>query len=56
MNVHYKELTLSEIEKLISDTNSSIICGNGFSINFDNRLSMNNLGKSLYRAHCTWTF
>lgn len=54
MNVHYKELTLSEIEKLISDTNSSIICGNGFSINFDNRLSMNNLGKSLYRAHCTW--
>lgn len=54
MNIPYKELTLSEFEKLTSDTNSSIICGNGFSINFDNRLSMNNLGKSLYRAHCTW--
>ncbi|WP_366924644.1 hypothetical protein MFMK1_001636 [Metallumcola ferriviriculae] len=54
MNGPYKELTLSVFEKLISDTDSSILCGNGFSINFDNRLSMNNLGKSLYRAHCTW--
>lgn len=54
MGIPYKELTLSEFEKLISDTNSSILCGNGLSINFDNRLSMNNLGKSLYNAHCTW--
>jgi len=54
MGIPYKELTLSEFEKLVSDTNSSIICGNGLSINFDNRLLMNNLGKSLYRAHCTW--
>ncbi len=54
MSISYKELALSEFERLISDTNSSIMCGNGFSINFDNRLSMNNLGKSLYRAHCTW--
>lgn len=54
MDISYKELTLSEFEKLISNTNSSILCGNGLSINFDNRLSMNNLGKSLYNAHCTW--
>jgi hypothetical protein len=54
MDIPYKELTLSEFEKLISDTKSSILCGNGLSINFDNRLSMNNLGKSLYNAHCTW--
>lgn len=47
-------MDLEEFEKLISETNSSILCGNGFSINFDDRLSMNNLGKSLYRAHCTW--
>lgn len=54
MSIKYSELDLDEFEKLISDTNSSILCGNGFSINFDDRLSMNNLGKSLYRAHCTW--
>lgn len=54
MSIQYSELNLDEFEKLISDTNSSILCGNGFSINFDDRLSMNNLGKSLYRAHCTW--
>lgn len=54
MSIPYKELVLSDFEKLISDTNSSILCGNGLSINFDNRLSMNNLGKSLYNAHCTW--
>lgn len=54
MDISYKELNLPEFEELISDTNSSILCGNGLSINFDNRLSMNNLGKSLYNAHCTW--
>jgi len=54
MDIPYEELTLSEFEKLISDTNSSVLCGNGLSINFDNRFLMNNLGKSLYNAHCTW--
>jgi hypothetical protein len=54
MSIPYEELTLSDFEKLVSSTNSTILCGNGLSINFDNRLSMDNLGKSLYRAHCTW--
>lgn len=54
MSVDYKELALLDFEKLISDTNSSLLCGNGLSINFDNRLSMSSLGKSLYNAHCTW--
>ena len=54
MGIAFKELNLIDFEKLISETNSSILCGNGLSINFDSRLSMNNLGKSLYDAHCTW--
>lgn len=54
MGINFNEIDLSEFEHLISKSNSAIICGNGLSINFDDRLSIQNLGKTLYHAHCTW--
>ncbi len=45
------KLSYDELIKLISDNKSALICGNGFSINFDDRYTCRNLMKSLYTAH-----
>lgn len=45
------EIEYEDFMQLIHDSKSAIICGNGFSINFDNGYCMSNLGKTLFSAH-----
>lgn len=54
MGITYNTLGLRDFEGLAKNSNSTFLCGNGLSINFDDRLQMRNLGKSLYHAHCEW--
>lgn len=44
-------ITYDEFNKIISNNKSSLLCGNGFSINFDERYKWGNLVNSLYSTH-----
>lgn len=45
------KLSYHKLIKMISENKSALICGNGFSINFDDRYKCWNLMNSLYTAH-----
>lgn len=46
------EISFTELMALVSNNKSALICGNGFSINFDSRYMCGNLMDSLYNTHC----
>lgn len=45
------EISFTELVDLVSNNKSALICGNGFSINFDSRYMCRNLMDSLYDTH-----
>ncbi len=44
-------ITYDEFNEIISNNRASLLCGNGFSINFDERYKWGNLVNSLYSTH-----
>lgn len=50
--MEYQEIDYNSFLEYIKEKNSSFLCGNGFSINFDSRYSLNALTKRLWNTHC----
>lgn len=48
----YDEINYDELIKEASMKTSAFLCGNGFSINFDNDYKLSNLVERLYKTHC----
>jgi hypothetical protein len=48
----YEYISYNEFLKYVSNTKSAFLCGNGFSINFDERYRLSNLVDRLYEVHC----
>lgn len=48
----YEYIDYNQLLKYISNTKSAFLCGNGFSINFDERYKISNLVDRLYQVHC----
>jgi len=46
-----KEISTSDLSTVISSSNSTLLCGNGLSINFDSGYSVTNLGSRLFTTH-----
>lgn len=46
------DISYDEMIKIITENKSIFLCGNGFSINFDDRYKCQNLMDSLYSTHC----
>jgi len=53
--MNYKEIYYDELIKETSEKRSTFLCGNGFSINFDDEYKLNNLVKRLFSTHCHLT-
>lgn len=52
MENNFQDISIEMFQNLItSSTNSSLLCGNGLSINFEPQLTLNSLGENLYRTH-----
>lgn len=50
--MEYQEIDYNSFLEHIKEENSSFLCGNGFSINFDSYYSLNALTKRLWNTHC----
>jgi len=50
--LNYDEINYNELIKIASMKTSAFLCGNGFSINFDNDYKLSNLVERLYKTHC----
>ena len=48
----YNEINYDELIKEASENASAFLCGNGFSINFDNDYKLSKLVERLYKTHC----
>lgn len=50
--MEYKEIEYDSFLQFIKEKNSSFLCGNGFSINFDSNYTLFALTKRLWTTHC----
>ena len=48
----FDSISYNDFARKIASNRSAFICGNGFSINFDNKFSASSLSSSLYSTHC----
>lgn len=45
------DISYDDMMKIVTENKSVFLCGNGFSINFDERYKCQNLMNALYSAH-----
>lgn len=48
----FKEISINQLMDEIITNKSVFLCGNGFSVNFDESYKLDNLAKTLYQTHC----
>ncbi len=50
--MNYANISIEMFQNLVSKSlNPSLVCGNGLSINFEPKLTLDNLGENMYAAH-----